>query len=105
MGGPCCDAYAVARATLDQATPTSRRFTASTRPTADIETGDDQVFLAGTPQMLFDDLPRTQLREEWDLAPEGQAALIRAPIERDAPPEQITVVVNWLDELKRLVDR
>jgi serine/threonine-protein kinase len=71
----------------------------------DVEVDDDQAFRAGTQRLLLDDLPRSELAIPWDLARDGQAILLTESAEQHAPPEQITVVVNWLDELKRLVPR
>jgi serine/threonine-protein kinase len=70
---------------------------------ADVETGDGQAFRAGSPRMLLDDLPRSQLSINYDLDHEGQAVLIADPQEDYGPPDRITVVVNWFDELERLV--
>jgi hypothetical protein len=39
----------------------------------------------------------------YDVSPDGQRFLMIQPIEEEAPPTQINVVLNWAEELKRRV--
>jgi hypothetical protein len=46
-----------------------------------------------------------QLGRQWDIAPDGERFLIVNPGETNGeqPQSRIVVVLNWHDELKRLV--
>jgi len=67
---------------------------------ADVDLGESGTFRAGAPRELLDGLPRVELAQTWDLARDGEAILLPASAGDEGPPEQITVVVNWLDQLK-----
>jgi Tol biopolymer transport system component len=73
-----------------------------------IETASD--FRPGTPTVMFDLPPfyesaaRTQ--RQWDIAPDGERFLIINPGEAatgEHPHSRMVVVLNWAEELKRLV--
>ena len=72
------------------------KVTISTEPTLTV----------GTPERLFDGdyLAATGTTRPWDLTPDGQRfVIIKAdPVSAQNSPE-ITVVLNWFEELKRLV--
>ena len=55
-------------------------------------------FSAGEPKMLFEG----QYAGAYDVSPDGQRFLMLKPVE-EAAPRQINVVLNWTEELKRLV--
>jgi len=64
-------------------------------------------FAVGKPHMLFE---RQYVRTEafhvprYDVSPDGQRFLMLKPVEQEtAAPTQINVVLNWTEELKRLV--
>ena len=70
----------------------------------DVEASDDaSAFRAGTPRLLFDDFDRSRLTSGYDVAPNGEAVLAPSSIQDDAPLDRITVLVNWLDEVERIV--
>jgi hypothetical protein len=65
-------------------------------------------FAAGKPRLLFEgDFEQTHLgyvRANYDVSPDGQRFLMVQPMTPvEAPPNQISVVLNWSEELKRLV--
>jgi Tol biopolymer transport system component len=64
--------------------------------------------VAGTPRLLFtgDFLPASTPVPNYDVAGDGRRFLMVQPSAREkAASTQITVVVNWFDELRRLVPR
>ena len=68
----------------------------------------EPTFAPGTPEMLFD--LTGYLRNNgraWDLAPDGQRFLLikqgTASGETSAPPPQIVIVQNWIEEVKERV--
>jgi hypothetical protein len=68
------------------------------------------TFSSGTPQQLFTGSYAEALvgymRANYDVSPEGQHFLMLKPVRREgAPTTQITVVLNWIEELSRLVQR
>jgi serine/threonine-protein kinase len=70
----------------------------------DVETGPGATaFRAGNPRLLLDDLDRAKLTSGYDVAPEGDAILAPSLLQDEAPLNHITVLVNWLDEVERLV--
>ena len=70
----------------------------------DVEASDDaSAFRAGTPRLLFDDFDRSRMTSGYDVAPDGKAVLAPLSIQEDAPLDRITVLVNWLDEVERIV--
>ena len=64
----------------------------------------EPTFRAGKPEVLFEGLYRTTPipagLQYYDISPDGQRFLM---IRRDQAPAQINVVLNWFEELKRLV--
>ena len=65
-------------------------------------------FSAGKPHELFkgdyDPSHGGYVRANYDVSPDGQRFLMLQPVDAgDPPPSQITVVLNWSEELKRLV--
>jgi len=65
-------------------------------------------FAAGKPRQLFEgDYVSTEVglaRPDYDVSPDGQRFLMLKPAEQEqAAPTQINVVLNWTEELKRLV--
>ncbi len=65
----------------------------------DIETQSD--FTAGKPRLLFETTPA--MARYFDVAPDGQRFLMVQAGEQQAEANQINVVLNWFEELKRLV--
>ncbi len=67
----------------------------------DVETGDE--FAAGTPRVLFDDcyLGHGAYGRTYDITPDGRRFVMVK--EMNPPPRRIAVVLNWFEELKRLV--
>jgi Tol biopolymer transport system component len=63
-------------------------------------------FAPGKPHQLFQGnyLPDPYARANYDVSPDGQRFLMLKPIgQSEAAPTQIDVVLNWTEELKRLV--
>ena len=65
-------------------------------------------FTSGKPHLLFEgDFDQVQqgfVRANYDVSPDGQRFLMVQPATpAEPPPSQITVVLNWSEELKRLV--
>ena len=70
----------------------------------DIETGQGTTaFRTSTPRLVFDDLDRSRGSSSYEIAPGGDAILVPASLQEDAPLNRITVLVNWLDEVERVV--
>jgi hypothetical protein len=69
----------------------------------DVEIGEDGAFRPGTQKLLLDDLPRAQLATSYGVSPDGEAILVPEPADASGTPEQITVVVYWLDEMEQLL--
>ena len=67
----------------------------------DVETGDE--FAAGTPRVLFDDcyFEHIAYGRTYDITPDGGRFVMVK--EMNPPPRRIAVVLNWFEELKRLV--
>ncbi|HXJ17249.1 MAG TPA: hypothetical protein VNM68_08640, partial [Candidatus Polarisedimenticolia bacterium] len=71
-----------------------------------VEISTEPSFTAGKPRQLFEGhYQLTGLgRANYDVSPDGQRFLMLKPVEQEqAPPTQIDVVLNWTEELKRLV--
>jgi eukaryotic-like serine/threonine-protein kinase len=72
-----------------------------------VETTTSPSFSAGNSRMLFEgeylatDYP--QLGSDYDVSADGQRFLMVKETERSLPTDQINVVLNWFDELKRRV--
>jgi hypothetical protein len=63
-------------------------------------------FTAGKPRQLFEGhyVRSPYSVPTYDVSPDGQRFLMIKPIEQEqAAPTQINVVLNWTEELKRLV--
>ena len=67
-------------------------------------------FRAGTPTVMFDLPPfyrsAARIGRQWDIAPDGERFLIMNPGEAatsEHSQSRIVVVLNWVEELKRLV--
>jgi len=70
----------------------------------DVEAGPGATaFRAGTPRLVFDDLDRARMGSGYEIAPAGDAILIPSSLQEDAPLDRITVLVNWLDKVERVV--
>ena len=67
----------------------------------DVETGND--FAAGSPRVLFDDsyMEHITYGRTYDITPDGQRFVMVK--EMSPPPRRIAVILNWFEELKRLV--
>ena len=70
----------------------------------DVDAGADaSAFLSSNPRLVFDDLERARLTSGYDVSLDGKAILIGEPLQDESPLDTITVLVNWLDEVERLV--
>ena len=65
----------------------------------------DSGFAAGTPQMLFEGpyLPTNASFPFYDVSPDGNRFLMLDPVLSQGGATQIHVVLNWFEELRRLV--
>ena len=63
----------------------------------DIKT--EPTFTAGKPRLLFEG----QFIANYDVSPDGQRFLMIQAVEPEQPATQINLVLNWFEELKRLV--
>jgi eukaryotic-like serine/threonine-protein kinase len=71
-----------------------------------VEISTQPAFAAGKPRMLFQApyLSSPVTFPNYDVSPDGQRFLMLKPVEQaQAAPTQINVVLNWFEELKRLV--
>jgi Tol biopolymer transport system component len=59
-------------------------------------------FRAGKPRVLFDGYVRVSGRPNYDVAADGRFLMVQA-VEPQSAPSQLNVVLNWREELKRLV--
>ena len=66
-----------------------------------VEVETEPEFRAGTPRLLFEG-PHLVGARSYDVSPDGQRFVMIHPEESSAP-NQINVVQNWFEELKRLV--
>ncbi len=68
-----------------------------------IETEPD--FRIGKPQPIFEGqyVPGNWYRPNYDISPDGQRFLMVQPAEQEAGASHINVILNWFEELKRLV--
>jgi serine/threonine-protein kinase len=69
-----------------------------------VEVSIAPTFKAGRPQLLFEekDLPKGDTSWLWDITPDGERFVIIKPGERQRLT-RINVVLNWFEELQRLV--
>ena len=63
----------------------------------------DPDFAAGVPRMLFKGPSLNVPGRSYDVSPDGQRFMVLQPEHDDSAVRQIHVVLNWLEELKRLV--
>ena len=71
-----------------------------------VEVTTQPSFHAGKPRVLFEGRyePTPATGPNYDVAPDGQRFLMLKPSEQEAAaPNQIDVVLNWFEELKRRV--
>jgi serine/threonine-protein kinase len=69
-----------------------------------VDIGAGRSFTTSRPRLLFTgDFARTQNRMSYDVSPDGQSFVMLNSGEEDRAATQITVVMNWQEELKRLV--
>ena len=73
-----------------------------------VEISTQRNFAAGSPRQLFEERYLSNrlsyARANYDVSPDGQRFLMLKPVEQEkAAPTQINVVLNWTEELKRLV--
>ena len=77
------------------------------RVTLDIEEGDPPSLIAGTPEPLFDwRYFAAPNRRFHDVSSDGQRFLVigsETPADAGAARAEITVVLNWAEELKERV--
>jgi serine/threonine-protein kinase len=66
-----------------------------------VEVETEPGFRAGTPRLLFQGSHEVQILRSYDVTPDGQRFVMIQPGEQTAPT-QLNVILNWLDELKRL---
>jgi Tol biopolymer transport system component len=74
----------------------------------EVDIGGGAGITAGKPRRLFaGHYTRTgggYVRANYDVSPDGRRFLMLKPVEQEqAPPTEIDVVLNWSEELKRLV--
>ncbi len=68
---------------------------------AEIDTREG--FRAGRPRVLLEDLPLFGQDRGYSIAPDGQRVIFAEAAEQGVSPREVTVVVSWLDELRRRV--
>lgn len=81
-------------------------FYRSGRKMMAVDISTQTSFVAGKPRMLFEGpyLPTSLTFPDYDVSLDGQRFLMLKPVEQEqAAPTQINVVLNWTEELKRLV--
>jgi hypothetical protein len=64
-----------------------------------------RAFVAGAPRLLFEGRYTLPLQgvAGYDVSPDGPRFLLVQPMHPDPPTNQIHVVLNWFDELRRRV--
>jgi hypothetical protein len=70
-----------------------------------VEIDTRSSFSAGKPKSLFQGsyLPAPALLANYDVAPDGRHFLMLKPGGEEQAPTQVNLVLNWFEELKRLV--
>jgi hypothetical protein len=63
--------------------------------------GEGKPFRTGTPRLVRSDMPRAVLDFSYGLTHNGDAIL--GQVDDGTSSDEIRVIVNWLDELKRVV--
>ena len=72
----------------------------------DVEPGKGPPFQSGVPRLVRNDLPLAWWwGSSYSISPDGEAMLLAVLDDNRAAPVELTVVVNWLAELERLVLR
>ncbi|MDA2924647.1 hypothetical protein MYX65_08335, partial [Acidobacteria bacterium AH-259-L09] len=64
------------------------------------------TFKAGAPRLLFEGSYNYRPNEEtsdYDITPDGQRFVMVTSSEQERPARQVNVILNWFEELKRLV--
>ena len=63
----------------------------------------ESTFKAGSPEVLFTGNYSVAAGRNYDIDPDGQQFLMLKDLEGESSaPSQLTVVLNWFEELKRL---
>ena len=70
-----------------------------------VDVTTEQSFSAGPPRLLFEKpfFPPTIPTGTSSVSPDGQRFLMLQPVDQTQPATEINVVLNWAEELKRLV--
>ena len=70
-----------------------------------VDIATEAVFTAGRATLLFtgDYLPSPTLMPNYDVSREGRFLTVQPPAKEKARSTEIIAVVNWFEELKRLV--
>jgi hypothetical protein len=69
-----------------------------------VEVETEHEFRAGAPRMLFERTYSSRFGIDCDVSPDGESfVMIQAPGAAGSGREQMYVVLNWFEELKRLV--
>ena len=63
----------------------------------------EPTFTAGSPVVLFTGRYSTGAVRNYDISPDGQRFLMIKEADEEEGQGQINVVLNWFEELKRLV--
>ena len=63
----------------------------------------EPAFSAGTPTVLFEDPYFRNIRHVYDISSDGQRFLMIKEVSSNDAPRELRVVLNWFEELKRLV--
>ena len=66
-----------------------------------VDVRTEPSFSAGTPRVLLDAQQLTAYRESFDVSPDGERFLFVDTLSRDT--KSLVVILNWTEELKRLV--
>ena len=69
----------------------------------DVDVGAERGFTGGAPRLLFEKTGAiAELNANFDVTPDGER-FVMVESGAEPPPAQLNVVLNWFDELKRLV--
>lgn len=70
-----------------------------------VDVATQPSFTAGKPRVLFEGpyLPTPLTSANYDVSPDGQRFLMLKPNESTEAPTQISVVLNWFEELKQKI--
>ena len=66
-------------------------------------TTEDSFTRRGPSRVLFPDTYSKNPIHDWDISPDGQRFLMVKPVEERPDDQQLTIVLNWTEELTRLV--